>query len=201
VGENLQDRYEEGVVYRLVGDYPLFQGAALDVPRRGQAGDPLFQEWHGTRGGPYSTNGSLAAFIARSGVAKEEPDLFVFALPISFRGYYPGYAAESAKHHDRLTFVVLKAHTKNRAGHVRLRSADPRERPQIEFRYFEEGSDATGEDLEAVVDGIELARQIAGRLSGIVKEELVPGGAVATREALRTFVRVEAWGHHASCTC
>ncbi len=32
----------------------------------------------------------------------------VFALPIDFHGYYPGYAAESAAKHDRLTFVVLK---------------------------------------------------------------------------------------------
>jgi choline dehydrogenase len=90
VGENLQDRYEVGVVNRLVGDYALFEGATLDVPRRNQEGDPLFREWHETRGGPYSTNGSLAAFIARSSVAEDEPDLFVFALPIGFKGYYPG---------------------------------------------------------------------------------------------------------------
>jgi choline dehydrogenase len=100
-----------------------------------------------------------------------------------------------------LTFAVLKGHTKNRAGSVRLRSTDPRERPQIEFRYFEEGSDAAGEDLKGVIDGIEIAREVAGRLGGIVKEEFAPGEDAVTREVLVDFVRAEAWGHHASCTC
>ena len=34
-----------------------------------------------------------------------------------------------------------------------------------------------------------------------VAEEIVPGAGVDTREELRTFVRDNAWGHHASCTC
>ena len=37
---------------------------------------------------------------------------------------------------------------------MRLRSADPRDPPQVNFHYFEEGSDAAGEDLDAVVAGI-----------------------------------------------
>ena len=40
-----------------------------------------------------------------------------------------------------LTWAILKAHTQNRAGEVVLRSADPRDTPLINFRYFEEGSD------------------------------------------------------------
>lgn len=150
---------------------------------------------------PYSTNGSLAAFIKRSSVAGEDPDLFVFALPTYFRGYYPSYSKESATHHDMLTWAVLKAHTNNRGGRVRLRSTDPRKQPLIEFNYFEEGSDKAGEDIEAVVDGIELARAISGRLEGLVKEEVLPGAQARTRDELKDFVRAEAWGHHASCTC
>lgn len=201
VGANLQDRYEVGVVHRTLHDYPVFAGAALDVHGRDGAADRLFQEWLADRGGPYSTNGSLAAFIARSSVAEGEPDLIVFALPIDFHGYYPGYAAESAGKHDRLTFVVLKGHTRNRAGSVRLASTDPRVRPIIDFAYFEEGSDDQTRDLKGVVDGVRIARRIASRLTGMIAEELIPGPQAEGQAALEQFVRDQAWGHHASCTC
>jgi choline dehydrogenase len=84
---------------------------------------------------------------------------------------------------------------------VLLRSADPRDTPDVRFRYFEEGDDAAGEDLDAVVTGIEAARSIMRCLEHDVDTELVPGPGTASREELRSFVRDQAWGHHASCTC
>ncbi|WP_283848233.1 GMC oxidoreductase [Bradyrhizobium sp. NAS80.1] len=201
VGANLQDRYEVGVVHRLKRAYPVFNGATLDVPGRGGIGDHLFQEWSEQKDGPYSTNGSLAGVVAKSSVAGTDPDLFVFALPVDFHGYYPGYAAESAIKHDRLTILVLKAHTENRAGAVRLASTDPRDAPLIEFRYFEEGSDAEGRDLRGVIDEIGIARRIAARLPELIEEETIPGAAADDTDKLNDFVRHEAWGHHASCTC
>ena len=179
VGSNLQDRYEVGVVHRLMHDYPLFENADLDVPGRDGKGDQHFQEWEKEKNGPYSTNGSLAAFIAKSSVAEEEADLFVFALPVDFHGYYPGYAAQSAAKHDQFTMVVLKGHTRNRAGTVRLTTTDPRDPPAINFSYFEEGDDDEGRDLQGVVDGVAIARRIAARLDGIVAEEVLPGPGVA----------------------
>lgn len=199
VGENLQDRYEVGVVSAMRRDYGIFAGAGFDVPKPG-SDDPLFDEWE-RRDGPYTTNGSLAAYLRRSSVAGADPDLFVFALPISFRGYYPGYADDFTKHFNRLTWTVLKAHTNNRAGTVTLRSTDPRDTPQISFRYFDEGTDDAGRDLDAVVDGIEFARRMNRRLEGLIERELVPGPDARTRDQLRAFVRDEAWGHHASCSC
>lgn len=201
VGANLQDRYEIAVTHRLVGNYPVFDGAVLDVPGPGGAGDPLYKEWRDSRDGPYTTNGSLASLIAKSSVAGEEPDLFVFALPIDFHGYYPGYAVESAEKHNQLSLVILKAHTENRAGTVTLASADPRDKPNIAFRYFEEGSDRAADDLRAVVDGVEIARSIASSLPDMIEEELLPGAGIATCEQVADFVRREAWGHHASCSC
>jgi choline dehydrogenase len=35
----------------------------------------------------------------------------------------------------------------------------------------------------------------------IVKQEVVPGGVIQTREQLKQFVKDNAWGHHASCSC
>ena len=102
-----------------------------------------------------------------------------------------------------LTWTILKAHTNNRAGEVTLRSADPRETPHINFRYFDEGNDAKGEDLDAVVDGIKFIRSTTAKLKsdGLIIEEEQPGDHIRSDRELRDFVRHHAWGHHASCTC
>lgn len=199
VGENLHDRYEVSLVWHLDRDYPLFDGSPLDIPEEGRS-DDLWQEWQQDRFGPYSTNGSLAAVIARSSVAGEDPDLIVFSLPIDFHGYYPGYAKDAVANHHSLSMLVLKGHTTNRAGSVRLASADPTAVPDIRFHYFEEGGDGFERDLAGVVDGIELARDIVTRVTGAGLTEVIPGGDVADREGLADFARDQAWGHHACGT-
>ena len=122
-----------------------------------------------------------------------------------FHGYFPGYSSELAKNPNCLTWVVLKAHTNNTAGEVTLRSSDPRVPPQINFRYFDEGNDrgaAEGSDVAAVAAGVALARRLAAtlRAKGFIANEEVPGDAVSDA-MLPEFVRNNAWGHHASCTC
>lgn len=143
----------------------------------------------------------LAGYVRRSSAAGADPDLFVFSLPVYFRGYYPGYSVDFTRDHDMLSWAVLKARTDNTGGRVRLRSADPLDTPLIDFHYFEEGDDASGRDLEAVVDGVEFARKLAGRPGDLVAEEVLPGPGGATREQIADYVRDQAWGHHASCTC
>ena len=84
----------------------------------------------------------------------------------------------------------MKAHTRNQAGTVRLRSRDPRDPPEINFNYFEEGSDATGEDLDSVVDGIKFVRRVSADLEsrGFIAAEEVPGPRAQSDEELKAFV-------------
>ena len=84
-----------------------------------------------------------------------------------------------------------------------LRSADPRDPPRVDFRYFEEGSDSSGADIDAVVDGIKFVRDMTADLKkeGTIVSEDLPGERLQSDEELREFVRNNAWGHHASCTC
>jgi choline dehydrogenase-like flavoprotein len=72
----------------------------------------------------------------------------------------------------------------------------------INFRYFDEGNDANGQDLAAVVAGIRLARTLAAPLKaqGLIAREEVPGDHVGDAD-LAQWVKNQAWGHHASCTC
>jgi choline dehydrogenase-like flavoprotein len=166
-------------------------------------GDRQYQEWASGRQGVYATNGAMLGVITRSSPARPLPDLFCMALLASFQGYFPTYSAMLAKGLNYLTWTILKAHTRNRGGEVTLRSADPRDTPRINFRYFEEGDDTTREDLDSVIEGIKLARTLMAGLKrdGLIEQEELPGDRLQTDEELRGFVRDNAWGHHASCTC
>jgi choline dehydrogenase len=200
VGQNLQDRYEVGVVSRMSREFSLLRGDRFRPPGPGEKPDPAFREWQSGKG-IYATNGSLVGIVRRSRRELPAPDLFVFGLPARFEGYYPGYSAELEQHHDCFTWAVLKAHTVNRAGEVLLRSDDPREPPDIDFHYFDEGTDTEGADLDAVVEGVRIARDIMRRAGDLVADEMSPGPSVETGEELRDWIRDQAWGHHASCTC
>ena len=195
VGRNLQDRYEVGVVNRMTTDaWKVYEGATFD------ARDPQFAEWSARGAGVYGTNGSILALFKRSSPGIPLPDLFCMALLARFEGYYPGYSGVFAKDLNALTWVVLKAHTNNRAGLVTLRSADPLDTPTINFNYFTDGGDA---DLKAVVEGIRFVRRVTHKLrrQGLVAREELPGDTVVDDEALAEFVRSHAWGHHACGSC
>ena len=196
VGRNLQDRYEVPVVNRMVRPWQMLEGATFSTA------DRQFRQWSESRRGIYATNGTLLCVVQRSSVGKPVPDLFCYAVLADFRGYEPGYSERIRTRHDCLTWVVLKGHTNNRGGSVTITSPDPRARPRIEFRYFEEGTDATGDDLQSVVDGIRLARRMtAGMRPELVAQEEFPGDTVTSDRDLKQLVRDHAWGHHASCTC
>jgi len=197
VGKNLQDRYEISVVYRMNENWPMLAGAKFSK------GDDQYQEWNNKkREGVYTTNGGVLAVIKRSKQDKL-PDLFCLGLVGKFKGYFPGYSKLIAEHHNYLSWIILKARTLNNAGRVALQSADPRQPPKIEFRYFDEGSDKQGKDLDAVVEGIQFVRAMTQdlRAQGVVAAEELPGDERRSEEQLKEFVRDNAWGHHASCTC
>jgi choline dehydrogenase-like flavoprotein len=198
VGSNLQDRYEVGVVNEMsFPNWEVLENATFSP------GDPQYDDWARHRKGVYTTNGAILAVIKRSLETRPLPDLFVFALLGLFRGYFPSYSALFAKHLNYLTWAILKAHTNNTAGEVRLRSADPRDTPAINFRYFDEGNDASGDDVRSVVEGVKFVRMMTEPLKkkGLIAREQMPGDAVQTDQEIAAWVKARAWGHHASCTC
>jgi choline dehydrogenase len=155
--------------------------------------------------------------LSRSEPQRSEADLHIFGIPGVFKGYVPGYSAEglATKHH--FTWVVLKGHTENRAGTVRLRSADPRQPPEINFRYFADtergqdvasvrrSSDIADPDLRAVVLAVERVREFQERTQyrlGVTSRlrEVWPGPEVDTPGEIAQWVKDEAWGHHAAGT-
>ena len=204
VGKNLQDRYEVGIANKVKEDWEVLKGATYSK------GDPQYSQWKNwrkslfsnTTAGVYASNGAVLAVIKRSLPERFLPDLFIFAVLAKFEGYYPGYSKEVTKL-DYLTWAVLKAHTNNTAGEVLLKSADPKERPYINFKYFEEGNDYRQDDVKSVVEGVKFVRELTKPLKqqGIIIQEESPGEDVQTDEQIADFVKYQSWGHHASCTC
>jgi choline dehydrogenase len=206
VGANLQDRYEISIVTELNQDLGLM---AACTP--GQANDPCLNaletgNWTALPRdnpffGTYANNTIFGTLIAKSSPEVELPDLYLVGFPLNYRGYFPGFS-RTVFATNNWSWLILKAHNKNTAGTVTLRSTNPRDTPVINFNYFLEGNDKSGQDLDAVVQGFKLARQILSRpiVQQHVFQELLPGSDVQTDDQIREYVSNQAWGHHATCT-
>jgi choline dehydrogenase len=220
VGTNMQDRYEVPLNVEHTAEFKLLDGCTFDA----QPHDACFQKWNANphpapftaARGTYASNGLVTAMGVHSDDAPtSDLDLFIFSAPFYFTGYFPGWATAVLPDIKHLSWYALKAHTRNTAGTVALRSADPLEPPVINFNYFDTGTTTGGadkEDLAALVQAIRTGRQALknyngiGNLLKIIGEagspftEVQPGANVTSDADLGQYVKDHAWGHHASCT-
>lgn len=207
VGTNLQDRYENTVVGKTPTDFFITTKCTFmrTLP------DPCLEQWiNGVSPalrGTYATNGIAIAIIKESSVAEDGvPDLLISGAPAYFTGYYPGYSDFALSDARHWAWIVLKAHSRNNAGTVELRSTDPRDMPIINFNSFDTGittDNADEKDLQAVYEAMEYSRQAFSDLIPLDGSftEVWPGPNVTTEAEMKDFIKDEAWGHHASCTC
>ena len=197
VGHNLQDRYEVGVVSQARDELDLIKDCKF-----GEGQDPCLDEYNQDRmKSVYASNGVAVSVIKRSDPDRATPDLVLFLLPGDFHGYFPGWSKDALKK-DHYTWAVLKGHTFNTGGRVKLRSRDPLDTPDINFHYFDEGTGNHEKDLESVLAGIKMARAINRRpiVRGITEHEVHPSTARTSDEQLKQYIQDQAWGHHASCS-
>ncbi|MBC7457463.1 MAG: GMC family oxidoreductase N-terminal domain-containing protein [Bdellovibrionaceae bacterium] len=210
VGRNLQDRYEVSVVSELNKPISLLKDCTF-AQNNDFANDPCFQEYlKDPKGHLYGTNGIALSLIRKSSAKQESPDLCIFGVPGRFTGYYPGYSNDATPKRNAknemiepsyFTWAILKGHTKNHAGTVSLRSADPKDTPLINFKYFQNEQGGAAEDLDAIFEGLQVARRINSKIgSKYFKKEVYPGEGVQGNDSMKSWIQREAWGHHASCT-
>jgi len=84
-------------------------------------------------------------------------------------------------------------------GHLAIRSADPHEAPSIHANAF-----GTDHDVEEMLAAVKFLRVLASQpgLAAVIEEELLPGPAVVTDEALIADFRARSGTvYHPSCTC
>jgi choline dehydrogenase len=211
VGTNMQDRYEIPVNVKHGSDFAVLNGCTFDEKPH----DACLTRWENNpyvlaARGAYATNGLAGTMVVRSDYASTtDVDMFIFGGPVDFTGYYPGWADAAVADHKHWSWYTLKAHTRNRAGTVELRSTDPLDTPIINFNYFDTGTTAGGADtldLDAMIQAVNMSREALRRYSnyailggdGFVEEE--PGPAVQSNEDIGQYIKDRAWGHHASCS-
>jgi choline dehydrogenase len=212
VGLNMQDRYEVSVNTMHKRNFTVIDGCTYDA----QSHDACYQRWKsnpsdvGTSRGPYVSDGVAISMGVRSAyAANSDLDLYIFGGAFNFNGYFPGWPAVALPDHLHFSWYSLKAHTRNTAGTVSLRSADPLDTPIINFNYFDTGTTTDGaddKDANALVQAVHMARQALAnysnytRLGGSPFVEISPGPNVTSDADLKQFVKDRAWGHHAACT-
>ncbi|KAF1739463.1 Oxygen-dependent choline dehydrogenase [Beauveria bassiana] len=201
VGGNLQDHYEINVQGTVPKDFSALKGCTFGL--NGEH-DTCLDKWEnptfGDRG-TLATNGLPVAMFHKSSVTENgEYDNFLFGGPVNFRGYFPQYSINITQDHDVFSWAILKAHPRNNAGTVRLRSADPLDVPDITYNYFDTGSGDYAKDLRSMYEAVGVARD-ALRRQPVKVSEVLPGEDVTSQADIEQYAKDTAWGHHASCTC
>lgn len=207
VGSNMQDRYEVATVYETE-DKDRFQVSSRCTFQYDGQPDPCLDEWLAgsdvASRGPYTTSGAAVGVVLKSSAAasSEDPDLFIIGTPGVFNGFYPGFAYDSVISANKWSWLALKAHSHNSAGTVTLRSANPRDVPQIDFAYLDEGSVGYEKDLQALYEGLLWGREAFEKVNPLAGGfvEVFPGEKLQSEEELKQYAMDEAWGHHACCT-
>src|SRR3954447_9869924 len=170
VGQNLQDHPFVTVIWE-VSDQQTLYGA--DKPK------PLL-EWLLRRTGPLSSSvAEVVAFVrTRGGLPAADIQFHMGAA------YYEDHGAEEYDGHCMVIAPVLVS--PKARGRVWLRSADPTAKARMVTNTLSEP-----DDVESLVTGMRLARQIAGQqpLSQVVLKELKPGADAVEREELEADLR------------
>ena len=176
VGENLQDHLEVYIQY--ASKLPVSMQPHLRRRRRPWIG----LQWLARRG-PGATNHFEAGGFVRSNEGEAYPNLMFHFLPLAVR--YDG-SAPVAKHGYQVHVGPMYSDAR---GWVRIRSADPTEKPAIQFNYL-----STAQDRREWVETVRVARSIMSQpaFAPYNDSELSPGTAVEADHDILDWVARDA---------
>lgn len=201
VGYNLQDNYEYSVIYQCDQNISVFKDSLF-----GSAGDLSLARWIQEGKGPYRSLGDTMG-VKKSKVSEDgELDLFLFGGAKKFPGYFPGYSKVLGGALNRFCWNLIKVHPRrSQTRSVTLRSADPRDLPEVNLRLFNEhdNQDRPDHDLVSIADGVKFARSMLKSIPepiGPMIEEF-PGASIDSLDALKQDIKDKAYSHHATSTC
>jgi choline dehydrogenase len=187
VGENLHDHLE--VYFQFESLAPVSLYPKLKLFAKGLIG----AEWLLFRSGLGATNHFESCGFIRSAAGVEYPDIQYHFLPIAMR-----YDGKSAAPGHSFQVHVGPMRTKSR-GHVRARSADPREPPVIRFNYM-----SHPDDWKEYRAAIRLTRELFAQdaFKPYKGREIQPGENVLSDADIDAFVRDHAESAYHPCgTC
>ncbi|MBC7738319.1 MAG: GMC family oxidoreductase N-terminal domain-containing protein [Candidatus Saccharibacteria bacterium] len=187
VGQNLQDHLQVG--YRCQVDQPLSLYGMTGA--EAQAAVAAFLA---DGSGPYASNFCEAGAFLRLGKAETYPDVQVHFEP----DYGPDRTDGSVTDRHGFGMWINVSRPQSR-GEIRLRSADPFDKPAVDPRYLSEPA-----DLALTVDAVLACREIgtAPAFQQIGVKEMWPGEMARSRADIERFVRTMAstiWHPCGSC--
>jgi len=191
VGEHMQDHLE--VYIQHSSTQPVTMQPALKLWKRPWIGF----KWLFLRRGEGATNHFEAGGFVRSNIDVEYPNLMFHFLPIAIR--YDGSPPPGGEKIEHGYQVHVGPMYSDSRGSVKIKSANPREKPALRFNYL-----STEQDRREWVEAIHVTRSILdapafGPFSG---GEISPGASVQTDEEILEWVAEDAeTALHPSCTC
>jgi choline dehydrogenase len=170
VGQNLQDHLGVAVAYKCT--------KPLTLANAGKTVDIL--KYLVFRNGPLTSNIAEAGGFVKTRPELNAPDLQLLFAPVYFLNH--GFIQQKG-HGFTCGPILLYPQSK---GSIRLRSSNPLEPPAIQPNYL-----ASETDLQFLVEGVKLARQIVQMraFDSFRGEEVVPGSQVQHSEQIREFIR------------
>ncbi|KAK7948626.1 uncharacterized protein PG986_009512 [Apiospora aurea] len=138
-------------------------------------------------------------------------NIYAWCNSFAFEGYWPGYPDDYGAAEYECAFVHMNP--KSQAGYVRLRSADPRDTPEINLRFYETGAD---QDLTEQLDAIKTFRKAFASAPSPINpfNELHPcpgafhdsetgtgAGAGCTDAEQKEYLKLQAHSHHVTSGC
>ncbi|KLN61160.1 choline dehydrogenase [Kiloniella spongiae] len=187
VGENLQDHLE--VYFQFRCKEPITLNGKLDLWNKFLIG----ARWMLFKDGLGATNHFESCAFIRSKAGLKWPDIQYHFLPAAMR--YDGQAAFDG---HGIQVHVGPNKPKSR-GHIRIKSGDVNDKPEILFNY-----NAHEDDREAFRACIRLSREIMEQpsMASYCEDEIQPGAALQSDEELDAWIRQNAESaYHPSCTC
>ena len=187
VGENLQDHLE--FYFQVECKQPVTLYSAMNPVAKAAIG----ARWLLRHDGLGATNHFESCGFIRSRAGIEYPDIQYHFLPLAVT-----YDGRSLADGHGFQAHVGPMRSKSR-GWVRLRSADPGDKPRIQFNYMSHPDDWA--DMRACT---RLTREIFAQpaFDPYRGKELQPGEDVQADEQIDAFIRDKAESaYHPSCTC
>jgi len=147
-------------------------------------------------------SGLITMLFRTPSAPTKKRNIFTWCGAFSFEGFWPGFPAYYGATQYECAMVHMAP--KSQAGSVRLVSADPQDKPEINFRFFEKHGE---QDLHELVEGANMLREAWAAAGAPVLpfDELhpCPGGKTAncTDATQAEFLKLQAYSHHATSTC
>jgi choline dehydrogenase len=150
---------------------------------------------------PLGDTGGDVVLMLNTSKTTRNRNIYAFCGSFSFEGFWPGYPTDYGP--SQYECALVHMNPRSQAGYVRLRSADPQDVPDINFRFFDKGGD---EDLTEILEAIKTIRKgiqaVTGDVAPFDEQHPYPGvDAKCTDEAQIDFIKTQAYSHHPTSSC